>query len=87
VAWAGRSCHKTISRHFIRAIRTHPWLINLRCWPAAAQGLNDPQLALEYSELKRGLATAHSDDIEAYMDGKDAFIKDVEAKALVWAAA
>jgi GrpB-like predicted nucleotidyltransferase (UPF0157 family) len=45
-----------------------------------------PQVASAYSELKRRLAEAHPADIEAYMDGKDAFIKDVEAKALVWAA-
>lgn len=45
-----------------------------------------PQVALTYSDLKRRLAEAHPEDIEAYMDGKDAFIKDVEAKALEWAA-
>jgi GrpB-like predicted nucleotidyltransferase (UPF0157 family) len=46
-----------------------------------------PNIALEYSELKRRLADAHSNDIEAYMDGKDAFIKETEAKALAWLAA
>ncbi len=45
-----------------------------------------PALAQEYSELKRQLAAAHPEDIEAYMDGKDPFIKDVEARALRWAA-
>jgi GrpB-like predicted nucleotidyltransferase (UPF0157 family) len=46
-----------------------------------------PKIALEYSELKRRLADAHPNDIEAYMDGKDAFIKETEAKALAWLAA
>jgi GrpB-like predicted nucleotidyltransferase (UPF0157 family) len=45
-----------------------------------------PQIASSYSDLKRRMAAAHPEDIEAYMDGKDSFIKDVEAKALVWAA-
>jgi GrpB-like predicted nucleotidyltransferase (UPF0157 family)/diadenosine tetraphosphate (Ap4A) HIT family hydrolase len=43
-------------------------------------------VALSYSDLKRRLAAAHPRDIEAYMDGKDGFIKDVEVKALVWVA-
>jgi GrpB-like predicted nucleotidyltransferase (UPF0157 family) len=45
-----------------------------------------PDIALAYSDLKRQLASAYSNDIEAYMDGKDSFIKGVEAKALCWAA-
>jgi GrpB-like predicted nucleotidyltransferase (UPF0157 family) len=45
-----------------------------------------PTIAQEYSDLKRKLAAAHPKDIEAYMDGKDAFIKETEAKALVWTA-
>jgi len=43
-------------------------------------------VAASYSDLKRRLADAHPHDIEAYMDGKDGFIKDVEAKALSWVA-
>jgi GrpB-like predicted nucleotidyltransferase (UPF0157 family) len=43
-------------------------------------------LAAQYSELKQSLAKAHPHDIEAYMDGKDAFIKEMEARALAWAA-
>lgn len=45
-----------------------------------------PEIAATYSDLKRRLAMAHPDDIEAYMDGKDRFIKDTEATALAWAA-
>lgn len=40
-----------------------------------------PDAAREYSELKSHLATLHPDDIEAYMDGKDAFIKEHQALA------
>jgi GrpB-like predicted nucleotidyltransferase (UPF0157 family) len=46
-----------------------------------------PDLANEYSQLKRKLAATHSDDLEAYMDGKDAFIKEMESRALTWTAA
>jgi GrpB-like predicted nucleotidyltransferase (UPF0157 family) len=43
-----------------------------------------PLLAIQYSELKRRLASEYPNDIEAYMDGKDAFIKETEAAALAW---
>jgi GrpB-like predicted nucleotidyltransferase (UPF0157 family) len=42
------------------------------------------KVAEQYSDLKRKLAEAHAGDIEAYMDGKDAFIKETEARALKW---
>lgn len=42
-----------------------------------------PNLAKEYSELKIQLAQRNL-DIEAYMDGKDAFIKALERQALAW---
>jgi GrpB-like predicted nucleotidyltransferase (UPF0157 family) len=44
-----------------------------------------PDTRQAYSDLKRQLAAAHPSDIEAYMDGKDAFIKHHEALALAWA--
>lgn len=44
-----------------------------------------PDFAHQYSELKQRLALAHPFDIEAYMDGKDAFIRETETKALEWA--
>jgi GrpB-like predicted nucleotidyltransferase (UPF0157 family) len=40
--------------------------------------------AQRYADLKQRLAAAHPTDIEAYMDGKDAFIKEMEARALAW---
>jgi GrpB-like predicted nucleotidyltransferase (UPF0157 family) len=44
-----------------------------------------PDIAREYSQLKQRLAAAHALDLEAYMDGKDAFIRRTEAAALDWA--
>lgn len=41
-------------------------------------------VAREYSELKRRLVTTCAGDMEAYMDGKDAFVRDIERKALEW---
>ncbi len=43
-----------------------------------------PAVALEYGELKERVAAASDHDIDAYMDGKDAFIKHHEAEALRW---
>ena len=43
-----------------------------------------PEAARLYGELKQRLALEHPDDIEAYMDGKDAFIKKHEALAVAW---
>jgi len=37
-----------------------------------------PDTAQEYSSLKRDLAAKHPNDIEAYMDGKDAFIQGID---------
>ena len=45
-----------------------------------------PATAQAYSELKRRLVETCNGDFEAYMDGKDAFIKDIEQKALHWSA-
>lgn len=43
-----------------------------------------PKEAQAYSALKRAQAAAHPDDIHAYMDGKDTFIKEHQAKAIEW---
>ena len=40
--------------------------------------------AAAYSDLKRHLARVHPNSIDDYMDGKDAFIKDMERRALQW---
>lgn len=43
--------------------------------------IDNPDTAQEYSDLKRELAAKYPDDIESYMDGKDAFIKDIDQRA------
>jgi GrpB-like predicted nucleotidyltransferase (UPF0157 family) len=43
-----------------------------------------PEAAQAYGILKQRLALVHPNDIQSYMDGKDAFIKEHQAKALVW---
>ncbi len=48
--------------------------------------LAHPDWAKRYSDLKRRLAKAHADNIEQYMDGKEAFIKEVDRKAAAWRA-
>jgi GrpB-like predicted nucleotidyltransferase (UPF0157 family) len=45
-----------------------------------------PLIARAYGELKQRLAQQFPDDMNAYMDGKDAFIKHHEAEALRWRA-
>lgn len=46
--------------------------------------ISHPEDAETYSELKRKLAESHPCDMDAYMDGKDSFIKEIEHKAAVW---
>jgi GrpB-like predicted nucleotidyltransferase (UPF0157 family) len=43
-----------------------------------------PEEARAYGELKARLAREHPDDIEAYMDGKDAFVKEMDRRAGEW---
>ncbi|WP_088072617.1 GrpB family protein [Gottfriedia luciferensis] len=40
--------------------------------------------AKAYGELKAKLAEQFPNDITGYMDGKDAFVKDIERKAIAW---
>lgn len=77
-------------------IRTH----QIHAFAADSPQVNSPQVkrhlafrdymiehhdaAQAYSALKQQLALAHPDDLDAYMDGKDPFIKEHEAKALAW---
>jgi GrpB-like predicted nucleotidyltransferase (UPF0157 family) len=71
--------------------RTH----NVHCFGEGSPGaqrhldfrdylLAHPDEAIAYGALKQALAKKHPTDIEAYMDGKDAFIKDVEQRAGRW---
>lgn len=43
-----------------------------------------PEAAHRYSQLKRQLASQHPTDIEAYMDGKDGFIQEIDSQATQW---
>lgn len=43
-----------------------------------------PEEAAQYGSLKEQLASQYPNDIEAYMDGKDSFVKNLEKKALDW---
>ena len=43
-----------------------------------------PENANAYGRLKEDLARKYPRDIEAYMDGKDAFVKEMENRALSW---
>ncbi|MEM9004431.1 MAG: GrpB family protein [Cyanobacteria bacterium P01_F01_bin.86] len=44
---------------------------------------HDP-IRQDYANLKRQVYACHPDDIEAYNDGKDAWIKEIEPLALAW---
>ncbi|MDO8270589.1 MAG: GrpB family protein [Gammaproteobacteria bacterium] len=43
-----------------------------------------PPIAVEYGELKERLARENPNDMEAYIDGKDSFVKEHERRALLW---
>lgn len=43
-----------------------------------------PQEAAAYGELKRRLARQYPEDIDGYCDGKDAFVRALEQRALAW---
>lgn len=46
--------------------------------------LSHPEETREYASLKESLAAKFPSDIEAYMQGKDAFIKELDRKAVAW---
>jgi GrpB-like predicted nucleotidyltransferase (UPF0157 family) len=43
-----------------------------------------PKEAQEYSQLKEHLAREYPEDIDGYIEGKDAFIKSIDKKAKTW---
>ena len=43
-----------------------------------------PDLAQQYSALKRELAEAYRNDMQAYVQGKDPLIREIECRALAW---
>ncbi len=44
-----------------------------------------PEEARRYGEMKIALALTCNNDMNRYMDGKDAFVKEMERKAIAWA--
>jgi GrpB-like predicted nucleotidyltransferase (UPF0157 family) len=46
-----------------------------------------PALAEQYVAVKRRSAEAHPNDMNADNEGKDSFVKEIEKRALAWAAA
>jgi len=46
-----------------------------------------PDKAARYEALKRELVSRHPNDRLAYVAGKDAFMVDLEARAVAWATA
>jgi len=71
--------------------RTHHVHAFAKCSPHVARHLAfrdfmraHPKVADEYGELKQTLAEMHPHDMNAYMGGKDGFIKEVEARAMTW---
>ncbi|MFB1082678.1 GrpB family protein [Jeotgalibacillus sp. JSM ZJ347] len=46
--------------------------------------MSHPEEALRYGNLKQQLAESYPRDIEAYMNGKDQFVKNLERKAMKW---
>lgn len=43
-----------------------------------------PEIAQEYSTLKKGLTTNDAPSWDAYIEGKDPFVRRVEAEAVAW---
>jgi len=74
----------TLRTHHIHSYRAdHPEVVrhlNFRDYLAAHS-----DEALVYARLKGSLAAQFRDDINGYMAGKDAFIKDILRKAELWA--
>ena len=46
--------------------------------------MQNPEICIEYGELKSELAHKYPNDIDGYCDGKDDFVKRIEKDALKW---
>ena len=80
-------------RRFFTRDRGPERLCNVHAFEAGSPGverhlafrdhlIQHPETARAYGDLKRNLAERFPADMEAYMEGKDAFIKEAEGKAL-----
>lgn len=87
---AGRRYFRKSDEHGTREFHVHAFATGS---PGAVRHLAfrdfmraHPDLAARYSELKRQLVAEQPCDIDRYMAGKDAFIKEMERQALAWRA-
>lgn len=80
-------------RRFFTRVRGPERLCNVHAFEAGSPGverhlafrdhlIQHPETARAYGDLKRNLAERFPADMEAYMEGKDAFIKEAEGEAL-----
>lgn len=80
-------------RRFFLKMENNVRLVNLHIWQTGHEDIkrhlafrnymnSHPDVAKEYSKLKESLAKKFPHDIQAYMDGKNDFIKKHEACAL-----
>jgi len=81
-------------RRFFLKIENETRLVNLHIWQVGHEDIKrhlafrnymnkHPDVAQEYSKLKEILAKKFPHDIQAYMDGKNNFIKEHEKQALI----
>ena len=77
-------------RHDTSGTRTHQIHAFVRGWQTERHlAFRDylrshPPVAQAYGILKQQLAEKYPNDMNAYMDGKDSFVKETEAEALAW---
>lgn len=85
---AGRRYFRRNSPQGVRTHQVHAFeaeSIGARRHLAFRDYMNSHAEAAEaYSLLKQKLAALYANDLQAYMDGKDAFIKKHEGLALIW---
>ena len=85
--------HGIPGRRFFTRDRGPERLCNVHAFEAGSPGverhlafrdhlIQHPETARAYGDLKRNLAERFPADMEAYMEGKDAFIKEAEREAL-----
>lgn len=46
--------------------------------------IGHPEWARRYSDLKKSLVAAHPEDMEAYINGKEALIHEIDTLAIAW---
>lgn len=86
----GRRYFRRDDQHGVRTHQVHAFAVGsedaVRHLAFRDYMIAHPQIAQSYGDLKLQLARRFPSDIEAYMDGKDGFVKEHQAKALLWRA-